>query len=181
MRKLVVSEFLSLDGVMEAPETWHFPYGSDDMQAFNMARINGYGAFLFGRVTYQGFAAVWPNRTGEFADKLNNLPKFVVSSTLDKAEWNNSTLIKTNMVEEVTKLKQQEGGNIGVTGSATLVQSLLQAGLIDEMYLSIDPIVVGHGKHLFKEGFERMTLKLVDTKTFTSGAVVLSYQPDNKA
>jgi dihydrofolate reductase len=181
MGKLVVSEFVSLDGVMEAPEKWHFPYGSDDMQAFNMARIKGYGAFLFGRVTYEGFASTWPNRTGEFADILNNSPKFVVSSTLDKADWNHSTLIKTDVVEEIGKLKQQSSGNIGITGSATLVQSLLQAGLIDEMYISIDPIVVGRGKHLFKDGFDQLTLKLVDTKTFTSGAVVLTYQPDKKA
>jgi len=180
MRKLVVSEFISVDGVTEAPETWHFPYSSEDMNAFNTERVKGYGAFLFGRVTYENFAGAWPNRSGEFADKLNNSPKFVVSTTLKEANWNNSTLIKENLAEEIAKLKQQDGGNIGVTGSATLVQWLLQAGLVDVLYLSIDPIVVGHGKHLFKDGFGTLPMKLVDTKTFTSGSVVLTYQPDKK-
>lgn len=182
MRKVIVSEFLTLDGVMESPEKWQSPYLSDDAVETIQAQILAYGAMLLGRVTYEEFAAYWPFQTNnEFgiADKLNSMPKFVVTSTLEKVEWNNSTLIKENMVEEITKLKQQPGGNIQITGSATLIQSLMQADLIDEYRLMVHPVVVGSGKRLFRDG-SNTTLKLVETQTFSSGVVLLCYQPDKK-
>jgi dihydrofolate reductase len=182
VRKLIVSEFLTLDGVMEANEKWQFPYFSDDLAEFNKAQILALDTILLGRVTYEIFASSWPYRTNnEFgvADKLNRAPKFVVSSTLEKAEWNNSRLIKRNAAQEISNLKQQPGGDIGITGSATLVQSLMKDDLIDEYRLLIHPIVVGSGKRLFCDG-SSTTLKLVETKTFSSGVVLLSYQPDRK-
>jgi dihydrofolate reductase len=184
VRKIIVNEFLSLDGVMEAPHLWHFPYISADMQEYNIAQIMEPEAFLLGRVTYQEFAPFWPSQTDDqsgIADKLNSAPKYVVSTTLDKADWNNTTLIKANVLEEIAKLKQQPGGNIGITGSATLVQSLLQAGLIDEYNLLVHLIVLGKGKRLFKEGLEKTGLKLAGTRTFNSGVVVLSYQPEGES
>lgn len=182
MRKIIVSEFLSLDGVMEAPNQWHFPYLSEDMQAYSKEGILECDAFLLGRVTYQEFAPFWPNLTDDesgMADKLNSAPKYVVSTTLDTAEWHNSTLIKANVAEEIGRLKQQPGGIIGLTGSATLIQSLLNRGLIDEYRLLVHPIVVGRGKRLFKEGMDMTTLKLAGTRTFSSGVVLLTYQPAN--
>lgn len=183
MRKVIVSEFLTLDGVMEAPQNWQFPYLSDDMAEDNKNQILASDALLLGRVTYEEFASFWPFQTNnEFgiADKLNSTPKFVVSSTLEKAEWNNSTLINGNVVEAISRLKQQGEGSIGITGSATLIQTLMQAGLIDEYRLLVHPIVVGTGKRLFNAGFDTTALKLLDSKTFSSGVVALIYQPDKK-
>src|SRR5258706_1110376 len=179
MRKIIVSEFMSLDGVMEAPETWHFPYITDDMQEDIKANILALDAALYGRVTYETFAGFWPTQTGnEFgiADKLNNQPKYVVSSTLQKADWKNTTLIKKNVVEEITRLKQQPGGSIGITGSATLIQSLMKTDLIDEIRLYIHPIVVAHGKRLFIDGMDTTGLKLASSRTFDSRDTVLTYQ-----
>ncbi len=183
MRKIIVSEFLTLDGVMEASEQWQPPYFSDDVAEEIRAEIHAADGSLLGRVTYEIFAAYWPLQThNEFgiADKLNSEKKFVVSSTLEKAEWNNSTLIKGNVAEEVRKLKQQPGGDIRVVGSATLVQSLMQANLIDEYWLLVHPLVLGRGKRLFRDGIETTPLKLVEAKAFRSGVVLLCYQPDNK-
>lgn len=183
MRKVIVYEYVTLDGVMESPDKWQLPYYSDDVAEFNKAQILAFDASLLGRVTYEMFASYWPLQThNEFgiADKVNSTPKFVVSSTLKKAEWNNSTIIKKNVAEEITKLKQQSGGHIGITGSATLVQSLMQHDLIDEYRLMVHPVVLGSGKRLFRDGSDTKALKLVDTKTFSSGVVVLSYQPAGK-
>lgn len=180
MRKIIVAEFLTLDGVIEASEEWQPSYVSDDVAEEIRAAIHGAEASLFGRVTYEMFAAYWPFQThNEFgiADKLNSEPKFVVSSTLEKAEWNNSTLIRGNVTEEIRKLKQQPGGNIRVVGSATLAQSLMQAGLVDEYWFLVHPIIRGRGKRLFKDGMDMMALKLVETKSFNSGVVLLRYQP----
>ncbi len=184
MSKIIVSEFLTLDGVMEAPEDWQFPYLSDDMSAFIQEQILALDAQLLGRVTYDIFAAYWPLQTNnEFgiADKLNRMPKYVVSSTLKKAEWNPSTIISGNVAEAVAKLKQESVGNLGITGSATLVQSLMEADLIDEYQLQVYPIVLGKGRRLFRDGMDKLPLKLVESKTFSSGVVALSYQPDRKA
>jgi dihydrofolate reductase len=183
MSKLIVSEFLSLDGVMEAPETWQFPYLSEDVAEDIKNDILALDAQLLGRVTYETFAGYWPHQTNnEFgiADKLNTMPKFVVSSTLEKAGWNNSTLIKGNAVEEIAKLKQQGSGKIGITGSATLIRALMEAGLIDEYRLMVHPVVVGGGKRLFPDGMDKTALKLVENKTFSSGVVVLTYRPDQQ-
>ena len=182
MSKIVVTEFLSLDGVMEAPETWHFPYNVGDMQAFTTGQILDADAMLYGRVTYDTFASFWPTRTHNefgFADHLNSIPKYVISSTLAKADWNNSAVLKGKAVDEVVKLKQQRDGIIGMTGSAMLIQSLLEAGLIDVLHLMIHPIVVGHGKRLFKDGTNNIPLKLAESRTFQSGVVLLTYEPAN--
>ena len=135
-------------------------------------------ALLLGRVTYQGFAEAWPSRTGEFADKFNSMPKFVVSTTLKDPEWNNTTVVKGNVAEEVSKLKEQPGGDIVIHGSARLVQTLLEDDLIDEYRLMVFPIVLGSGKRLFGDTGKATTLKLVDSKTVGAGVVILTYQPE---
>lgn len=183
MRKLIAAEYVTLDGIMESPETWQFPYLNEEIVAEVRSLIQATEASLLGRVTYQIYAAYWPTQTHNefgFADKMNQEPKFVVSSTLDKAEWNHTTLIAGNAANEVRKLKQQPGGNIRITGSATLVQSLMAADLIDEYHLLVHPVVLGTGKRLFAEGLET-TLNLIDTKTFSSGVVALTYQPDRSS
>jgi len=180
MRKFIVTEFLTLDGVMEEP-AWTAPYWNDEIAKFKFDELFGSDTLLLGRVTYQGFAAAWPSRTDEqgFADRMNGLPKFVVSTTLEKVEWNNSRLIKENIPEEVSRLKQQPGQNILIYGSGDLVQTLMQSDLIDEYWLLVYPIVLGSGKRLFQDG-SKTTLSLKETKTFSSGVVVLCYQPDRK-
>jgi dihydrofolate reductase len=175
MSKLVVSEFISLDGVIESPEKWHFPFLSEDMGEYVQKEFFGMDGSLMGRITYEAFAGFWPSMDDEFAKKMNGMPKFVVSTTLERADWNNSTLLKS--IEDVRKLKEEFEGTIGVTGSATLVRSLLQAGLIDELQLTVHPIVVGHGIRLFDNSLDTTTLQLVDTKTFSAGVVLLTYQP----
>lgn len=185
MGKIVVTEFLSLDGVMEAPHEWHFPFFNDEMGQFKYDELFASDALLLGRVTYEGFAAAWPSRsgsddeenTGGFADRMNNLPKYVVSTTLESAEWNNSTIIRENVPEELAKLKQQHTQDILLCGSADLVNSLMQEDLIDEYRLMIHPIVVGHGKHLFADGIPSKTLKLTDVRTYDTGGMVLTFEP----
>jgi dihydrofolate reductase len=184
MRKLIVAEFLTLDGVMEASEEWQPAYVSEDLAQAIQASINSSEAALLGRVTYQMFASYWPTQTkNEFgvADTLNSQPKFVVSSTLDKAEWNNTTVLKGDVEEEIRKLKQQPGGDIRLSGSAMLAQTLIQAGLVDEYWLLVHPIVRGRGKRLFADGMESAHLKLVESTAFRSGAVLLRYVPDSIA
>ncbi len=136
-------------------------------------------ALLLGRVTYEGFAEAWPSRTDDagFADKMNNMRKFVVSTTLDEAEWNNSTLIKDNVAEEVSKLKQQPGGNVLIAGSRQLVHTLMEHDLVDEYRLMVFPIVLGNGKRLFPEGSKTSTLRLVDSNSVGSGVLLLTYEP----
>jgi dihydrofolate reductase len=181
MRKVTAGLFVSLDGVMESPEKWHFPYFNDEMGEAIGAAMAASDAMLLGRVTYQEFASYWPGVSSEeqpFAAHMNDTPKYVVSATLkDADDWQNSTLIKGNVVEEITRLKQQPGKNIAITGSGTLVQSLLQDDLLDELGLMVHPVVVGSGKRLFKEGGDPKGLKLVDSKTFSTGVVFLTYQP----
>ncbi len=177
MRKLVVTEFLSLDGVMEEPR-WTFKYWNDEIAKFKGEESSASDALLLGRVTYQGFAAAWPQSKDEGADYFNSVRKYVVSKTLEEPlEWNNSTLIKDNIVEEITSLKQQHGKDIAVHGSATLVQTLMQHDLVDRYRLLVYPVVVGKGKRLFKEG-TTATLKLLESQSFSSGVVALVYEPD---
>jgi len=181
MRKIVVGEFLSADGVMEAPDTWQFPFQTEELGEITERQIRDADAFLLGRVTYEMFAGYWPTLThNEFgvADKLNSAPKYVVSTTLQKADWNNSTQIKSNVIEEIRKLKQQPGSMIGISGSATLVHSLLDAGLIDELQVLVHPIVLGKGIRLFADGYQS-PLKLADSKILSNGVVFLSYQIEN--
>ena len=176
MRKLFVTEFMALDGVVENP-AWTFKYWNDETAQFKGEETESSDALLLGRVTYEGFAAAWPEREGDGAEFFNGVRKYVVSTTLDKAEWNNSVLIKDNVVEEITRLKQQEGRDIAVHGSATLVQTLIKHDLVDSYRLLVYPVVVGSGKRLFHEG-TAATLKLVDSKTLSSGVVALIYEPD---
>ena len=182
MRKVIASEIVSLDGVVESPDKWHFPYFNEEMGEAIGEAMAASDAMLLGRVTYEGFAAFWPNQEGsdddkEITDYMNNTPKFVVSTTLEEPlEWNNSTLINGDVAEEITKLKQQPGKDISITGSPTLVRSLLRDGLLDELNLLLHPIVVGTGKRLFESTSGHVPMKLEDSKTLSNGVVSLSYR-----
>jgi len=185
MRNLVVSEWVTLDGVFDADKMgqWEVPYNSDDKVAYIKEEILASGALLLGRATYELFAAYWPTQRNNemgWADKLNSMPKYVVSSTLKKAEWNNSTIIKENFVEEITRLKQQPGQDILIFGSAALVQSLMQTDLIDEYRFLVHPIIMGSGKRFFKDGMDTNRLELVETQSFRLGVVLLGYRPVKK-
>jgi dihydrofolate reductase len=178
MRKLVVTAFVSLDGIVEDP-AWTFKYWNDETAKFKGEETTASDALLLGRVTYQGFAQAWPESKEQGAPYFNSVRKYVVSTTLDKAEWNNSVLIKDNVVQEITKLKQQDGKDITVHGSGTLVQTLIQNDLVDCYRLLVYPLVLGKGKRLFEEG-TTSTLKLVEAKPFSSGVVALIYEPERK-
>ena len=188
MRKVIVSEFVSLDGIIEDP-SWTFRFTSEEQETFKFDELAASDALLLGRVTYEGFAAAWPNmmeqysgprraELGEYTDMMNGYPKYVVSTTLEEPlEWNNSTLIKGNVAEEVSRLKQQPGKDILVFGSGDLVNTLMHHDLIDEYRLMVFPVVVGSGKRLFGDDIEKRILRLIETKTFGSGVVVLYYRP----
>jgi dihydrofolate reductase len=184
--KIVVTEFVSLDGVMEDPGgSENFKYGGwsfefargDEGDKFKLDEALEAEALLLGRVTYEGFAAAWPSREGEFADKFNNMPKYVVSSTLDDPEWNNSTVIKGDVPEQVTKLKDEIDGDIVVHGSARLVQTLIEHDLVDELRLMVFPVVLGRGKRVFGETSDKKPLQLVDSKVVGDGVDILIYEP----
>lgn len=179
MRKLVVTEFLTLDGVMENP-AWSFKYWNDEIANFKGEESNATDALLLGRVTYEGFAQAWPNSKDEGAPYFNSVRKYVVSTTLDKAEWNNSVIINDNVVEEINRLKQQDGGDITVHGSGRLIQTLIRHDLIDVYRLLIYPVVLGKGQRLFEDE-NKVSLKLVESRPFSSGVVAMIYQPDRSA
>jgi len=180
MRKVVSWLFISLDGVVEAPNEWQFDVMDNSMIADITSQMDAEDVILMGRVTYQDWLPFWPTSTDEpYASHINNIPKYVVSRTLDKVEWGKwkkPTLIKDNLREEITKLKKQSGKNIGVSGSPTLVRSLLQDGLLDELKLMVHPVIVGKGKRLFYES-DLQRLKLVDSKVTGTGVVIVTYQP----
>lgn len=182
MRKIVAGLFMTLDGVVESPEKWQLPYFNDEMGQEIGAQMAAADTMLLGRRTYQEFASYWPNQPNDepFADYMNNTPKLVVSTTLDTVDWQNSSLITGSVVEEIAKLKQQPGKNLNITGSATLVRSLLSEGLLDELRLMVCPIVVGAGKRLFDDGGDQVALTLADSRTFNTGVVYLTYQPARK-
>ena len=188
MGRIVITEFVSLDGVVEAPGGGEdFKHGGwtfeiergEEGNKFKLDETMSSEALLLGRVTYEGFAKAWPSRTDEFgfADKFNNMPKYVVSSTLEDPEWNNSTVLKGDVAEEVTKLKQEQDGDIVVHGSPRLVQTLVEHDLVDEYRLMVFPVVVGSGDRLFPETPDKTTLELTDTKTFETGVQVHTYRP----
>jgi dihydrofolate reductase len=187
MRKVIVSEFVTLDGVIEDPGGseefehggWAFRFDrGPEGDKFKLDEALASDALLLGRTTYEGFAEAWPSRDGEFADKFNTMPKYVVSTTLDEPlEWNNSTLIKDNVAEEVSKLKQQQGGDILVNGSVQLVHTLMEHDVIDEYRLMVFPIVVGTGKRLFGDVGQTRALRLVESKPVgPDGVLILTYE-----
>ena len=186
MGRIVVTEFISLDGVIEAPgggegfkhDGWSFEISrGDEGDKFKLDETFASGALLLGRVTYEGFAAAWPSRDGEFADKFNTMPKYVVSSTLENPEWTNTTVLKGDVADEVAKLKAQQDGDIVVHGSVQLVQALLENDLVDELRLMVFPVVLGSGKRLFGETSDKKPLQLVDSKTVGDGVSILVYAP----
>ena len=186
MGRIVVTEFLSLDGVMEAPGGgedfkhggWSFDVNrGEEGDRFKLDETLAADALLLGRRTYEGFAAAWPSREGEFADKFNTMPKYVVSSTLDDPQWNNSTVLRGDVAEEVARLKREQDGEIVVHGSARLVQALLEHDLVDELRLMVFPIVLGDGKRLFGETSDKKLLRLVDSKVVGDGVAILVYEP----
>jgi len=179
-RKLTAGLFISLDGVTESPEKWQFDHFDEDMMAGLGMQIAGEDIILLGRVTYQQWSAYWPNSTDEpYASHINKIPKIVVSTTLDRVswgQWDNVTLIKGNLAEELARLKQQPGKNITVAGSATLTRSLLQADLLDELTLMVHPVIVGRGQRLFDGGGDLKRLQLVYSKATRTGVMILTYR-----
>ncbi len=184
MRNVVAGLFISLDGVTQSPDQWQFDHFDDDMLAAMGAHIAAEDTILLGRVTYQEWASYWPTSTDEpYASHINTTPKYVVSTTLDTVgwgQWDNATLIKGNLADEIARLKQQPGKHIGVAGSPTLVESLLHNDLLDELTLMIHPVVVGSGKRLFTDGGTLKRLQLVDSKTTRTGVVIVTYQPTQR-
>ena len=181
MRKVVAVEMVSLDGVMEKPEEWAFSYSDEEMGEANAAGMTRSDALLLGRVTYEQMAAYWPNQPGgvPMVDYINGVSKYVVSATLEAPlGWNNSTLIKGDeFAEGIAELKQQPGKNITILGSGALVRSLFRDGLLDEISLMVFPVVLSDGKRLFEDGGGRKALELVDSKTFATGVLSLTYRP----
>jgi dihydrofolate reductase len=185
MGKIVVTEFVSLDGVVEDPggsenfkySGWTFEIDrGDEGNKFKLDETMASDALLLGRVTFEGFADAWPSREGEFADKFNTMPKYVVSSTLENPTWTNSTVIKGDLADEVAKLKQEYSGDVVVHGSVQLVQALLERDLVDELRLMVFPVVLGTGKRLFGETSDKKPLELAESKTVGDGVAILTYR-----
>jgi dihydrofolate reductase len=189
MGRIVVTEFISLDGVIEDPGGsesfrhggWSFAMSAgDEGPKFKLDETRASEALLLGRVTYEGFAEAWPSRDGEFADKFNSMPKYVVSSTLTKADWNNSTVLRGDLAEEIAKLKQEHDGDIVVHGSASLVRALLEHDLVDELRLMVFPVVLGDGLRLFGETSDKKALQLADSKVGGGNVLILTYRPADR-
>ncbi len=186
MARIVITEFVSLDGVMEDPGgaeeyahggwTFEIERGAEG-DRFKMEEAMNSDALLLGRTTYEGFAAAWPSREGEFADKFNAMPKYVVSSTLRDPEWNNTTVLVGDLAQEIARLRESGDGDIVVHGSAQLAQSLLAQDLVDELRLMVFPVLLGSGKRLWGESSQKKRLKLTDSRTVGDGVSILVYQP----
>jgi dihydrofolate reductase len=185
MGRIVISEFVSLDGVMQDPggdsswkhAGWSFKVSrGEEGDKFKFDETRDSEALLLGRVTYQGFAKAWPSVKGEFGDMFNNMPKYVVSSTLEKADWNNSTVLGGDVVKEVSKLKERLHGNIVVHGSAQLVQMLLEHDLVDELRLMVYPVILGSGKRLFGDNDNKKSFRLAESRTVGDGVAILIYK-----
>jgi len=184
--KIVVTEFVSLDGVMEDPGgaegyrhggwTFEFDRGPEG-DKFKLDEALGAEALLLGRVTYEGFAAAWPSRDGEFADKFNTMPKYVVSSTLEKADWTNSTVLEGDLAAGVAALRQKHDGDVVVNGSARLVQALIEHDLVDELRLMVFPVVLGSGRRLFEETSDKKRFRLTSSTTVGDGVAIQVYEP----
>jgi dihydrofolate reductase len=181
--KIVVTEFVSLDGVMEDPGGaesfkhggWTFEIDRGEGDAFKLDETMATDALLLGRVTYEGFANAWPSRDGEFAEKFNSMPKHVVSSTLERPAWNNSSVLKGDLAGEVAKLKERYDGDVVVHGSAQLTQALIAHDLVDELRLMLFPVVLGSGKRLFGESDDKKRLELVESRAVGDGVLILTY------
>ncbi len=177
MTKIVSNFFMSLDGVVESPHQWHFPYFNEEMGAAIGRGMETSAAFLMGRVLYEEWAAYWPSQADEpFASFINNVPKYVVSNSLETATWNNTTIISGDVAHRLQEIKDQSDGDIGISGSATLVRWLLANGLLDELHLLVHPIAVGHGQRLF-EDTPTHALELVEHEAFSTGVLNLTYAP----
>jgi dihydrofolate reductase len=174
---VIVTMFVSLDGIVEAPEKWALKYWNDEIAKLKHEELFGADAMLLGRATYEVFAGSWPKRSGEFADRFNALPKHVASTTLKDLEWNNSLLIKGNLGEQVSRLKQRYPQDILVFGGTTLVGALAGHNLVDEYRLLVYPVVLGSGKRLFKDGTQ-VTLTLMESRTFLPDVAYLRYEPE---
>lgn len=179
MRRVVVTEFLSLDGVMEEPSQWQQGYGSPESSRFKRDELFAAGALLPGRVTYQGFVQYWPgaSETGEFGERMNALPKHVATTTLRQLEWQGAQVLVGEVAEAVRALKAQDGADLLVYGSATLVQTLMEYDLVDLYRFLVYPLVLGEGKRLFREG-QRARLKLTESRRLPGGVQLLCYEPD---
>ena len=186
MGRIVVTEFISLDGVIEDPGGaedykyggWSFEISrGDEGDQFKVDETTNSAALLLGRKTYEGFADAWPSREGAFADKFNSMPKYVVSSTLKDPEWTNSTVLSGDLATEVSRLKEEVDGDIVVHGSAQLAQALVEEGLVDELRLMVFPVVLGSGKRLFGETSDKKPLRLSDSRTVGDGVAILIYEP----
>jgi len=184
MGRIVVTEFVSLDGVMQAPggedfkyPGWSFEFDrGEDGNQFKLDEALEAEALLIGRVTYESFAGAWPSREGEFADKFNNMPKYLVSSTITDPDWNNTTVLEGDVVEAVTKLRQEVDGDIQVPGSRRLVQELIENDLVDELHLMVFPVVLGTGDRMFGETTDKKTMRLKESRTVGEGILVLIYE-----
>jgi dihydrofolate reductase len=190
MGRIVVTEFTSLDGVVEDPGGaedyrhggWSFEFSrGEEGDQFKLEEALSSEALLIGRVTYEGFADAWPSREGEFADKFNEMPKYVVSTTLEDPEWNNSTVIRNDVPREVARLKDEIDGDIVVHGSATLVRELIDNDLVDELRLMVFPVVLGGGKRLFGDASDKKPLRLADSRVVGDGVSILIYEPSREA
>lgn len=179
MRKIVVSEFITLDGVIQDPHLWSFDFWSEQSGQFKLNELEAADSLLLGRVTYEGFAAAWPSMTDEdgYADRMNGYPKYVVSTTLDEGSWNNSTVVKDDPVQQIRALKEQSGRDILVFGSGDLIQTLMQHDLVDEYRLMVFPLVRGEGQRLFGDELDSKKLQLTSTEKFDNGVIVLTYAP----
>ena len=175
MRKIIESTLVSADGVVGSPPRWALDYRDEEVTRDALERLSGSDAMLMGRGTYELFAATWPGQTDDFAQRMNTIRKYVFSSTLASARWSNSTIIRGDVVAQVTKIKEQDGTDLALFGHGQLAQTLLENGLIDELRLSIHPVLAGAGLPQFSNG-HKAPLTLVSAKTFTTGVVVLSYQ-----
>ncbi len=182
MRTITASYFISLDGVVDAPHEWHFPYANDEVMAVVGAALDGVDALRLGRHTFEEWKAFWPGQTGfPLADFINGTHKYVATTTLSDLEWGPATVLARDVVGAVTELKAQPGGKIAINGSGTLTRDLLRAGLVDELHLMVHPLVVGSGKHLFQDGATAVGLGLLDQQNLANGVTYQVFAPASPA
>jgi dihydrofolate reductase len=177
MRKVVVSTYVSLDGVIQMDGGWHFPYFDDDARKYATQLLMASDALVMGRLTYEAFATTWPTAHDDFGDRINAMSKYVASTTLDDPEWNNTTVIEGDVVDAVRDLKGQPGQNILLYGTGSVARELMKHDLVDEHHLWVHPVIVGEGTRLFVDGFDPAAFELINAHTLGSGVAILSYRP----